>query len=118
MFSETSIKAYLRCRVIQIFATHHKSILVVSPRLGYMVMHLDVGVRKWITLGKIDQVGMRRGFLNCTPRTEKTGLPALMPCHLNDGPVLVGTAIQSLDATVFQLTLDHKIFITRQTSPE
>jgi hypothetical protein len=93
MLKDNYVKANLCCRVIWKFATHHKSILIMSPRLGYMVMHLDVGVRQRIIFGKIYQVWVRRGLLSCTPGAEKTGLTALMPCHLHNGAVLVGTTV-------------------------
>jgi hypothetical protein len=65
----------------------------MSPGLGYVMMHLNIGVRQRIILGKIYQVWVRRGLLSCTPSAEKTGLTALMSCHLHNGAVLVGTTV-------------------------
>jgi hypothetical protein len=48
-----------------------------------------------------------RILLGGTTGLKKTSLPTLMPSHLRNMFVLVGTTIEALNATMFQFSLNN-----------
>jgi hypothetical protein len=70
------------------------------------MVHLGVSVWKRVVLREVNVVRVNRLLRERRPACpEEACFTTLVSCHLSDCSILVGPTIESLNATVFQLTL-------------